>query len=97
MGIRAIVATGGHGETEAALRHVRRHFITVDTLRAAVTKPVNATALRRGRTGAAALHPRRPQAPNPAASGGFWRHPLSRMITHPMSRQCLRIHSRHCL
>ncbi|UUU44171.1 Tn3 family transposase [Streptomyces sp. NBC_00162] len=43
MGIRAIVATGEHGETEAALRHVRRHFITVDNLRAAVTKLVNAT------------------------------------------------------
>ncbi|TYB62046.1 Tn3 family transposase [Microbispora tritici] len=43
MGIRAIVATGEHGETEVALRHVRRHFITVDNLRAAVTKLVNAT------------------------------------------------------
>ena len=43
MGIRAIVATGEHGETEAALRHVRRHFITVDNLRAAVTKLVNGT------------------------------------------------------
>ncbi|GGJ56137.1 hypothetical protein GCM10010121_078410 [Streptomyces brasiliensis] len=43
MGIRAIVATGEHGETEAALRHVRRYFITVDNLRAAVTKLVNAT------------------------------------------------------
>ncbi|MEV7436932.1 Tn3 family transposase [Streptomyces griseoviridis] len=43
MGIRAIVATGEHGETEAVLRHVRRHFITVDNLRAAVTKLVNTT------------------------------------------------------
>lgn len=43
MGIRAIVATGEHGETEAALRHVRKHFITVDNLRAAVTRLVNAT------------------------------------------------------
>ncbi|GGY47465.1 Tn3 family transposase [Streptomyces tanashiensis] len=43
MGIRAIVSTGEHGETEAALRHVRRHFITVDNLRASVTKLVNAT------------------------------------------------------
>ncbi|MEU6996087.1 Tn3 family transposase [Streptomyces sp. NPDC046465] len=46
MGIRAIVATGEHGEhgeSEAALRHVRRHFITVDNLRAAVTKLVNGT------------------------------------------------------
>ncbi|GAA4621915.1 hypothetical protein GCM10023196_012020 [Actinoallomurus vinaceus] len=43
MGIRAIVATGEHGETEAALRHVRRHFITVDNLRAAVRRLVNAT------------------------------------------------------
>ncbi|MGP4110462.1 transposase [Streptomyces sp. 4N509B] len=44
MGIRAIVATVEHGETEAALRHVRRHFITVDNLRAAVTKLVKATS-----------------------------------------------------
>ncbi|CAM5353424.1 MULTISPECIES: Tn3 family transposase [Streptomyces] len=43
MGIRAIVATGEHGETEAALRYVRRHFITVDNLRAAVTRLVNGT------------------------------------------------------
>ncbi|MCX4789798.1 MULTISPECIES: hypothetical protein [unclassified Streptomyces] len=32
LGIRAIMATGEHGEREAALRHVRRHFITVDNL-----------------------------------------------------------------
>jgi TnpA family transposase len=43
MGIPAIVATGEHGESEAALRHVRRHFITVDNLRAAVTRMVNGT------------------------------------------------------
>ncbi|MCX4625297.1 transposase [Streptomyces sp. NBC_01443] len=43
MGIRAIVATGEHGESEAVLRHVRRHFITVDNLRAAVTRLVNGT------------------------------------------------------
>jgi Tn3 transposase DDE domain/Domain of unknown function (DUF4158) len=43
MGIRAIVATGEHGESEAALRHVRRHFITRDNLRRAITKLVNAT------------------------------------------------------
>ena len=43
MGIRAIVSTGEHGETEAALRHVRRHFITRDNLRAAVARLVNAT------------------------------------------------------
>ncbi|MFE7215607.1 Tn3 family transposase [Streptomyces sp. NPDC057611] len=43
MGIRTIVATGEHGESEAALRHVRRHFITVDNLRAAVRKLVNAS------------------------------------------------------
>ncbi len=42
-GIRAIVATGEHGESEAALRHVRRHFITVDKPRATVTKLVNAS------------------------------------------------------
>ncbi|MET8509792.1 Tn3 family transposase [Streptomyces sp. NPDC004787] len=43
MGIRAIVATAEHGESEAALRHIRRHFITVDNLRAAVRRLVNAT------------------------------------------------------
>jgi hypothetical protein len=37
------VAAYEHGETEAALRHIRRHFITVDNLRAAVTKLVNTT------------------------------------------------------
>ncbi|MCQ8194326.1 Tn3 family transposase [Streptomyces rugosispiralis] len=30
MGIRAIVATGEHGESEAALRHVRRQSMTVE-------------------------------------------------------------------
>ncbi|SLJ60856.1 Tn3 family transposase [Mycobacteroides abscessus] len=43
MGIRAIVATGEHGESEAALRHVRRHFITRDNVRRAIAKLVNAT------------------------------------------------------
>ena len=36
------MATGEHGETEAALRHVRRNFTTVDHLRAVVTTLVNA-------------------------------------------------------
>ena len=40
---RAIVATGEHGESEAALRHVRRHFITRDNLRRAIAKLVNST------------------------------------------------------
>lgn len=43
MGIKAIVDTGEHGETEATLRHVRRHFITRDNLRRAIAKLVNAT------------------------------------------------------
>lgn len=43
MGIRAIVNTGEHSESEAALRHVRRHFITRDNLRRATTKLVNDT------------------------------------------------------
>ena len=43
MGIRAIVATGEHGESEAGLRHVRRHFVTRDNLRRAIAKLVNAT------------------------------------------------------
>lgn len=43
MGIKAIVSTGEHGETEAQLRHVRKHFITRDNLRRAIAKLVNAT------------------------------------------------------
>jgi Tn3 transposase DDE domain len=46
MGIKAIVATGEHGEhgeTEAALRHVRRHFITRDNLRRAIARLASAT------------------------------------------------------
>jgi hypothetical protein len=43
MGIKAIVSTGEHSETEAALRHVRRHYITRDNLRRAIAKLVNAT------------------------------------------------------
>ena len=39
----AIVATGEHGETEAALRHVRRLFVTRDNLRRAIATLVNAT------------------------------------------------------
>lgn len=43
MGIRQMVATGEHGETEAALRHVRRYFVTRDNLRRAITRLVNGT------------------------------------------------------
>jgi TnpA family transposase len=43
MGIKAIVTTGERGETEATLRHVRRHFITRDNLRRAIATLVNAT------------------------------------------------------
>ena len=43
MGIRQMAATGDHGETEAALRHVRRYFVTRDNLRRAITRLVNAT------------------------------------------------------
>jgi hypothetical protein len=43
MGIKDIVSTGEHGESEAALRHVRRHYITRDNLRRAIAKLVNAT------------------------------------------------------
>jgi TnpA family transposase len=43
LGIRQIVTTGDHGETEAALRRVRRLFVTRDNLRAAVNQVVNAT------------------------------------------------------
>jgi len=47
MGVRAIVATGGHGETEAALRRVRRTHVTRDNLRRAVAAVVNETFTRR--------------------------------------------------
>jgi TnpA family transposase len=43
MGIKAVVSTGEHGETETALRYVRRHYITRDNLRRAITRVVNAT------------------------------------------------------
>ncbi|MFJ7256493.1 Tn3 family transposase [Streptomyces sp. NPDC098085] len=43
MGIRATVATGEHGESEATLRHASRHSVTADNLRAAVATLVNAT------------------------------------------------------
>ncbi len=43
IGIRQVVAIGEHGETEAALRHVRRHFVTRDNLHRAVTKLISAT------------------------------------------------------
>jgi TnpA family transposase len=43
MGIKRIVATGDHGETEATLRHIRRLYITRENLRRAIVKLVNAT------------------------------------------------------
>lgn len=43
MGIRRIVATGEHGETEATLRRVRHTHITRENLRRAVIRVVNAT------------------------------------------------------
>jgi TnpA family transposase len=43
VGIRQIVASGEHGESEAVLRRVRRTFVTRDNLRAAVARVVNAT------------------------------------------------------
>ena len=43
MGIKRIVTTGEHGETEATLRHVRRLYVTRDNLRRAVAKLVNTT------------------------------------------------------
>jgi TnpA family transposase len=43
MGIKAVVSTGEHGETETALRYVRRHYVTRDNLHRAITRVVNAT------------------------------------------------------
>jgi hypothetical protein len=38
-----MVATGEHGECEAAPRHVRRHLVTWDNPRRAIARLVNAT------------------------------------------------------
>jgi hypothetical protein len=43
VGIRQVVATGDHGETEAALRRVRRTRISRDNLRWAIARLVDAT------------------------------------------------------
>lgn len=43
VGIKQIAATGDHGETEAALRRVRKTFVTRDNLRAAIARVVNET------------------------------------------------------
>jgi TnpA family transposase len=43
MGIKGVVSTGDHGESETALRYVRRHYVTRDNLRRAITRVVNAT------------------------------------------------------
>ncbi len=43
------VADGGHGHSEAALRHVRRLFVTRENLRRATVKLVNATLAARDR------------------------------------------------
>ena len=47
LGIRAIVATGQHCESEAALRHVRRHFINRDSPRRTLAKLVRWRGCRR--------------------------------------------------
>ncbi len=50
MGIKRIVSTGEHGETEATLRHVRRLYVTRDNLRRAIGTLVNATFAVRDRS-----------------------------------------------
>jgi len=47
LGIRAVVNGGDHGETEAALRRIRRMFLTRDNLRAAIALVVSETFARR--------------------------------------------------
>jgi len=47
LGIRAVVIGGDHGETEAALRRIRRMFLTRDNLRAAIALVVGETFARR--------------------------------------------------
>jgi hypothetical protein len=49
MGIRQLAA-GEHGESEAALRHVRRVFVNRDNLRRAIVRLVNATLEVRDQT-----------------------------------------------
>ena len=60
MGIKAIVSTGEHGETEAALRHVRRHFITRDNLRRRSPNWSTPPSRPATRTGGARAPPARP-------------------------------------
>ena len=43
VGIRQVVSTGEHGETEGALRRVRRTRVNRDNLRRAIARMVNAT------------------------------------------------------
>jgi TnpA family transposase len=47
VGIRRIATAGDHGETEGALRGVRRRYVTRDNLRRAITRVVNDTLARR--------------------------------------------------
>jgi TnpA family transposase len=47
MGVRRLASGGEHGETEAALRHTLRMYVTRDNLRAASTRLVNATLASR--------------------------------------------------
>ena len=47
LGIRAVVNGGDHGESEAALRRIRRMFLTRDNLRAAIALVVSETFARR--------------------------------------------------
>jgi Tn3 transposase DDE domain len=47
MGIRRIVATGEHGESEGALRRVRRTHVNRDNLRRAIVRVVNGTLAER--------------------------------------------------
>jgi TnpA family transposase len=42
-GLKAMAVSGEESDSEAALRYVRRHFITVDNLRTATRRLVNAT------------------------------------------------------
>ena len=66
MGIKGVVSTGEHGETETALRYVRRRYITRDNLRRAITRVVNATFDARDRAGGAPA----PRAPATRRSSG---------------------------
>jgi hypothetical protein len=91
LGIEAVVSGGDHRETEAALRRVRRMFITRDNPRAAVVKVAKAKGRLRGKQPnlkpAQEAHwsnsgaPESTPAPSWQSSSPSWLHRLPRRAT----------------